>query len=255
MSLLASLAINSVSMAFAVSESDITVIGNENTWTSTTNGVVTNIIDTNTVFIKIKSEVGVSNFECQLQTMDGSTVSNFEDCKDDDTHGSKSYQDLNNGPYKFNVRITPNGTFNGNQFTLSYVFATNGAAAGTAEPGVSAGENITGSINFISAIVKAIASQMKISLNDASTAAEKSIGNNSHAVSAHVGDENGYLIYDVAVVDSNGKVHKLIIDPSNGKTLLSRELSGFEALMMFHQGMQSASHDKSVTNSDFNYGN
>ena len=101
------------------------------------------------------------------------------------------------------------------------------------------GENITASIDFMSAITKAIASQIKTSLSDASSAAEKSIGNNSHAVAAHVSDENGYLVYVVVIVDSNGKVHKLIIDPANGKILVSRELSGFEALMMLHQGMGS----------------
>ena len=117
------------------------------------------------------------------------------------------------------------------------------------------GENITGSIDFMSAITKAIASQIKTSLSDASSAAEKSIGNSSHAVGAHVSDENGYLVYIVAVVDSSGKVHKLIIDPANGKILLSRELSGFEALMMLHQGMQGGGHDMSMMNNpDFNYG-
>ena len=117
------------------------------------------------------------------------------------------------------------------------------------------GGNITGSIDFMSAITKAIASQIKTSLSDASSAAEKSIGNSSHAVGAHVSDENGYLVYVVAVVDSSGKVHKLIIDPANGKILLSRELSGFEALMMLHQGMQGGGHDMSMMNNpDFNYG-
>jgi len=37
------------------------------------------------------------------------------------------------------------------------------------------GENITGSIDFMSAIAKSIASQIKTSLSDASSAAEKSI--------------------------------------------------------------------------------
>jgi hypothetical protein len=105
------------------------------------------------------------------------------------------------------------------------------------------GENITASIDFMSAITKAIASQIKTSLSDASSAAEKSIGNNSHAVAAHISDENGYLVYVVAIADSNGKVHKLIIDPANGKILLSRELSGFEALMMLHQGMGTGAHN------------
>jgi hypothetical protein len=108
------------------------------------------------------------------------------------------------------------------------------------------GENITGSIDFMSAIAKAIASQIKTSLSDASSGAEKSIGNNSHAVAAHVSDENGYLVYVVVIVDSNGKVHKLIIDPVDNKILLSRELSGFEALMMLHQGMGVGGHNYSM---------
>jgi hypothetical protein len=116
------------------------------------------------------------------------------------------------------------------------------------------GENITGSIDFMSAITKAIASQINTSLSDASSAAEKSIGNNSHAVSAHVSQENGYLVYVVAIVDSNGKVHKLIIDPADGKILLSRELSGFEAMMMMHQGMKDGGHGKSMMRSDSDYG-
>ena len=106
----------------------------------------------------------------------------------------------------------------------------------------------------MSAITKAIASQIKTSLRATSSAAEKSIGNNSHAVAARVSDENGYLVYVLAIVDSNGKVHKLIIDPSNGKILLSRELSGFEALMMLHQGMQAGGHDMSMMRHDFDYG-
>ena len=45
------------------------------------------------------------------------------------------------------------------------------------------------------------------------------------------------LVYNIAVVDPNGKVHKIIIDPADGKILLSRELSEFESMMIMHQGM------------------
>ena len=99
------------------------------------------------------------------------------------------------------------------------------------------GENITGSINLMSTISKAIASEVNVSLSEVSSSAEKSVGNDSHAVATHIGEENGYLVYNVFVVDSNGKMHKIIIDPSDGKILLSRELSGFESMMIMHQGM------------------
>lgn len=99
------------------------------------------------------------------------------------------------------------------------------------------GDNITGSINLMSTISKAIASEVNVSLSEVSLSAEKSVGNGSHAVAAHIDVENGYLVYNVFVVDSNGKMHKVIIDPSDGKILLSRELSGFESMMVMHQGM------------------
>jgi hypothetical protein len=55
----------------------------------------------------------------------------------------------------------------------------------------------------------------------------------------------------VAIVDSNGKVHKLIIDPADGKILLSRELSGFAAMMMMmHQGMKDGGNAKSMIRPD-----
>src|SRR5918911_202275 len=65
------------------------------------------------------------------------------------------------------------------------------------------GENITSSINLMNIISNALGSQIKVSLSNATTIAENSIGNNSHAVAAHVGDANGYLVYNVFVLDPN----------------------------------------------------
>jgi uncharacterized membrane protein YkoI len=94
------------------------------------------------------------------------------------------------------------------------------------------GENVTGSINLMSIFSKAIGAQVKVSLSEAATSAESNIGNGSHAVAAHIGQENGFLVYTIKVIDSNMKVHKLIIDPADGKVLLSRELSPMESMMM-----------------------
>jgi uncharacterized membrane protein YkoI len=98
------------------------------------------------------------------------------------------------------------------------------------------GENVTGSINLMSTISNAIVSQVKVNLSEAVTSAENNVGNGSHAVAGRIGGENGYLVYNVCVLDLNGKLHKIIIDPADGKILLARELSGME-LMMMHQGM------------------
>jgi hypothetical protein len=53
------------------------------------------------------------------------------------------------------------------------------------------GENVTSSINLMNIIADALESQIKVSLSNATTTAENSVGNNSHTVPAHLGDVNG----------------------------------------------------------------
>jgi hypothetical protein len=121
---------------------------------------------------------------------------------------------------------------------------TNKDMSGMTGPGMMSGmkaDNITGSINLKSIITQAIGAQVKVGLSEAATTAETNIGNGSHAVAARIGQVNGFLVYTVKVIDTNMKFHKLIIDPADGKVLLSRELSPIETKMMgfamFHHGM------------------
>jgi hypothetical protein len=65
------------------------------------------------------------------------------------------------------------------------------------------GNNITSSINLMKAIGSAIGSKINVGLSDASTAAKTSVGNDSQAVSAELGEKNGYLVYNVMVIDPN----------------------------------------------------
>lgn len=51
-----------------------------------------------------------------------------------------------------------------------------------------AGQNVTGSINLFSTISNAIESQVKTSLSQAALTAQSAVGNNSHAVAAHIAD-------------------------------------------------------------------
>ncbi len=97
-------------------------------------------------------------------------------------------------------------------------------------------ENITSSINLMNIISNAIGSQIKVSLSNATTTAETSVGNNSHAVAAHIGDENGYLVYTIFVLDPNMNFNTVIVDPGNGQVLSSKQISKEEHLMM-HKGM------------------
>jgi uncharacterized membrane protein YkoI len=98
------------------------------------------------------------------------------------------------------------------------------------------GENITSSINLMNIISNALGSQIKVSLSNATLIAENSIGNNSHAVAAHIGDENGYLVYTIFVLDPNMNFNTVIVDPGNGQVLSSKQISKEEHLMM-HKGM------------------
>jgi uncharacterized protein (DUF2147 family) len=98
------------------------------------------------------------------------------------------------------------------------------------------GENVTSSINLRNIISNAIGSQINVSLSNATTTAETSIGNNSHAVAARLGDVNGYLVYTIFVSDPNMNFNKVIVDPGNGQVLSSKQMSKEEHAMM-HKGM------------------
>jgi hypothetical protein len=94
------------------------------------------------------------------------------------------------------------------------------------------GNNITSPINLMNVIGNAIGSNINVSLSDASTAAETSVGNDSHAVSAELGEKNGYLVYNVMVIDPSMNFSKVVVDPGNGEVILSEQISKEEHMMM-----------------------
>ena len=81
--------------------------------------------------------------------------------------------------------------------------------------------NITSSISLIDTITTALESKINVSLSEAAANAENSLGNNSHAVAAHLGDENGYLVYNVMTLAPDRSLNKVLVDPGNGEVLLS----------------------------------
>src|SRR5215204_1842150 len=93
-------------------------------------------------------------------------------------------------------------------------------------------QNITSSINLMNIIHQAIGSNVNVSLSNAATTAEGSVGNNSHAVAAHINEQNGYLVYNVMVIDPSMNFSKVIVDPGNGEVLFSKQLSKEEHMMM-----------------------
>jgi hypothetical protein len=82
--------------------------------------------------------------------------------------------------------------------------------------------NWVGSIQVSNALSQMIQSKVHTTLGNAATGAEKAVGINSHATSANLGEERGYLVYTVRIVDGNSNSHKVIVDPGNGRVLFDQ---------------------------------
>lgn len=109
------------------------------------------------------------------------------------------------------------------------------------------GNNITSSINLMSVISEAIGSNINVSLSDAALTAESSVGNGSHAASAELGENNGYLVYNVMVIDPNMNFSKVVVDPGNGEVLFNKQLSKEEHMMMHEMGERGTMMSPSMT--------
>ena len=107
-----------------------------------------------------------------------------------------------------------------------------GGMMGMKAGGSGAGPNVTGSIKLSTVIGNALSSQIKVGLNQAAVIAEKAVGNNSHAVAAHFGVENGYLVYTVWVIDGTYNFHRVVVDAGDGKVLANQPISKEESMMM-----------------------
>jgi hypothetical protein len=100
------------------------------------------------------------------------------------------------------------------------------------------GANITGSVDLMSVISEAIGSKINVSLSDAATTAETSVGNESHAVSAELGENSGFLVYNIMIIDPSMNFSRVVVDPGNGEVLLSQPISKEQHMMMHGMGRQ-----------------
>jgi hypothetical protein len=104
------------------------------------------------------------------------------------------------------------------------------------QTGMMMGTNVTGSIPMGPTIANAIASQIHVSLANASTTAEKAVGPNAHTAAARIGTVHGFLVYMTLVYDTNTRTfHGVLVDPGNGKVLASTPIP-FGALGMMMGG-------------------
>jgi hypothetical protein len=90
--------------------------------------------------------------------------------------------------------------------------------------------NITGSILLSSTIANALSSNVKTPLNEAVLTAQKAVGSNSSAILGFLRPLNGYLVYDLHVINNGNKTtYAVIVDPGNGKVLLKQALSSLSS--------------------------
>ena len=97
-------------------------------------------------------------------------------------------------------------------------------------------QNWTGSISLFSPIIDAFKSKIHTTLNSATTSALNAVGGgtNSSAVAAFIHPDNGFLVYDVFVLDSSNNIHKVIVDPGNGRILSNQPMSMMDMMFMMH---------------------
>jgi hypothetical protein len=97
-------------------------------------------------------------------------------------------------------------------------------------------QNWTGSISLFSPILDAFKSKMHTTLNNATTSALNAVGggSNASAVAAFIHPERGFLVYDVFVLDSSNNIHRVIVDPGNGRILSNQQMSMMDMMFMMH---------------------
>jgi hypothetical protein len=94
--------------------------------------------------------------------------------------------------------------------------------------------NISGSIPLQSTVSQALRSEIQVSMAEAITTAQNTTGENSSVVAAYLSPLQGFLVYNIGVINANNTIYKLIVDPGNGEILYTsegRQLDSFHHLM------------------------
>jgi hypothetical protein len=92
--------------------------------------------------------------------------------------------------------------------------------------------NWTGSVATFPAIMEAFRSQIRTSMNEATTVALDEVGDNSTAISSILRPESGFIVYVVGVVDINDRIHQVVVDAGNGSVLADMILSTVDVTRM-----------------------
>ena len=108
-------------------------------------------------------------------------------------------------------------------------------------------QNWTGSTSLFSQILNAFKSKIHTTLNDATTNAINAIGragSNSSVLAAFIHPQNGFLVYDVLLLDSSNNIRRVIVDSGNGKVISIHTQSMMDMISMTYpfMGMRMEGH-------------
>ena len=95
-------------------------------------------------------------------------------------------------------------------------------------------EKINGTLNMMETMFKAIGDKFNVTLPQAISATEQSVGNGSFAMSANGEEKNGFLVISVILGSPDMKFTKVLVDPGTGIVLQTKPLSMMEWMSMMH---------------------
>ncbi|HKU82870.1 MAG TPA: hypothetical protein VJP58_02415 [Candidatus Nitrosocosmicus sp.] len=95
-------------------------------------------------------------------------------------------------------------------------------------------EKINGTLNMMETMFKAIGDKFNVTLPQAISTAEQSVGNGSYAMSANGEEKDGFLVISVVLGSPDMKFTKVLVDPGTGLVLQKKPLSMMEWMKMMH---------------------
>jgi len=95
-------------------------------------------------------------------------------------------------------------------------------------------EKINGTLNMMETMFQAIGDKFNVTLPQAISTAEQSVGNGSYAMSANGEEKDGFLVISVILGSPDMKFTKVLVDPGTGLVLQTKPLSMMEWMKMMH---------------------
>ncbi len=95
-------------------------------------------------------------------------------------------------------------------------------------------EKINGTLNMMETMYQAIGEKINVTLSEAISTAEQSVGNGTMAMSANGAEKDGFLVFEILLGSPDMKFTKVLVDAGNGQVLQTEPVSMMEWMMMMH---------------------